>query len=166
MPGAYHRPIYNSWQNMKSRCLRKSHPKYHRYGGRGIKICPEWIDIQGFYEWSLENGWQPGLTLDRIDNNGDYSPSNCRWVSVSENSRDKSTTKITFEQAKHIRERAANGECEKELAEEHGVVHGTIWFIVNNFTHVEEGKCTRKIKQRNQKNDQENSNRRSSRRCP
>lgn len=140
--------FYNSWQNMKGRCLRQSHPKYKRYGGRGITICNDWLEIDGFAEWALKNGWKEGLSLDRVDNNGNYCPENCVWISMSENSRKKRTTKISFDDAKIIRERASNGESEYDLAKEYGVVHGTIWFIVKNFTHVPEGECTKKLKER------------------
>jgi hypothetical protein len=144
--------FYNSWQNMKGRCIRKSHPKYERYGGRGIKIYEPWLGIDAFAEWALANGWEEGLSLDRIDNDGDYSPQNCRWITTSENSRKKSTTKITLKQAEEIRKKLDRGEDEYDLAAEYGVVHGTIWFIKNRFTHVEEMECTRKkaaIRERN-----------------
>lgn len=147
--------FYNTWQNMKARCNRPKHPKYNRYGGRGIKICKEWESIEAFAKWALKNGWEEGLSIDRIDNDGDYTPQNCRWVSISKNSRKKSTTKITFEQAKHIRKRAQKGECGYELAKEYNVTHGTVWFIVNNFTHVPEMECIKKLKERNTKNDLE-----------
>jgi hypothetical protein len=143
--------FYNTWQNMKSRCLNPNNPKYHRYGERGIKVCDDWLTIEGFSEWALNNGWSDGLSIDRIDNDGNYCPENCKWVTMSENSRKKRTTKITFKQAKEIRLRAANGESEIELAKEFNVVHGTIWFIVKNFTHVEDGECTNKLKERNSK---------------
>lgn len=144
--------FYNTWQNMKSRCLRETHPKYHRYGGRGIKVCKEWMEIKGFASWALNNGWEEGMSIDRIDNDGDYTPENCRWVTMSKNSRDKSTTKITRSQAETIRERIKNGENEQEIADEYGVVHGTIWFIKNRYTHVDEGECIKMIKNRNAKN--------------
>jgi hypothetical protein len=140
--------FYNSWQNMKGRCLRESHPKYPRYGGRGVKICDEWMTIEGFAKWALSNGWVDGLSLDRIDNNGDYCPENCRWITMSENSRKKRTTKLTFDQAQEIRKRLDNGENEHALADEYGVVHGTIWFIKKKMTHVPEGDCTKMLKLR------------------
>lgn len=143
--------FYNTWQNMKGRCLNPNNPKYHRYGGRGIKVCEDWLNIKGFSEWALNNGWKEGLSIDRIDNNGDYCPENCKWVTMSENSRKKKTTKISFKQAKEIRERIANGESEYDLAEEFNVVHGTIWFIVKNFTHVDDGECSKKLRERNKK---------------
>ena len=141
--------LYNTWQNMKSRCLNVNNPKYKRYGGRGITICPEWVNIQGFKNWAEKSGYRSGLCIDRIDNDGNYCPENCRWVSVAENSRQKSTTKLTMEQATRIRERLENGESEFALAKEYGVVHGTIWFIAKIFTHVADGECTKKIKERN-----------------
>lgn len=143
--------FYNSWSNMKSRCLNKNHPKYHRYGGRGIKICDRWLTIKGFSEWALMSGWEKGMALDRINNDGDYCPKNCQWVSASENSRKKSTTKISIKQAEEIREKIFNGEDEYKLAKEYGVVHGTIWFIKNNITHVDAGECTKKLDERKQK---------------
>lgn len=138
--------FYNSWQNMKGRCLRRTHPKYKQYGGRGISICKEWLSIEGFSSWALSSGWKEGLSIDRIDNNKNYNPENCRWISISENSRKKRTTKISFSDAQKIRQRAANGESEHDLAEEYGVVHGTVWFIVKNFTHVPNGECSKALK--------------------
>lgn len=143
--------FYNTWQNMKARCLNKNNPKYPRYGGRGIKIYEPWLNIEVFSEWALNNGWEQGCTLDRIDNNGNYCPENCRWVSMSENSRKKRTTKLTLQQANEIRRRYILGEKTSNLAKEYNVVNGTIWFIINNFTHVEDGECTRKLKERNEK---------------
>lgn len=137
--------LYNSWQNMKQRCTNPNHPKYKRYGGRGIKICDEWLDIIGFMNWANKNGWKDGLTIDRIDNNGDYCPENCRWVTVSDNSRRKITTKITPEQAEEIRN---SNEDIKALAERYGCTEGNVWFIINGYTHTKDGECTKKLKEK------------------
>lgn len=139
--------FYNSWQAMKQRCLNPKNPKYVRYGARGIKICDEWLTIEGFSSWALNNGWEEGLTIDRIDNNGNYCPENCRWVSVSENSRKKSTTKLTDFDAEKIRNYWDSGFDIKTLSKMFDCTEGNIWFIINNVTHVEDNQCTKRIKQ-------------------
>jgi len=142
------RGIYNTWQNMKQRCLNPNHPKYKRYGGRGIAICDEWLKIEGFLAWASQAGLKDGMTIDRIDNDGNYEPDNCRIVTTAENSRKKRTTKLSRADAENIRKRLKLGENEYHIADEYGVVHGTIWFIKKGYTHVEDGECTKKMKQR------------------
>ena len=81
------------WGNMKYRCNNPHYREYARYGGRGIKLCDEWSEnSQVFITWALENGYKPGLTIDRIDNDGNYEPSNCRFIPRIENSVKKSNT--------------------------------------------------------------------------
>ena len=82
--------IRNIWNHMKQRCNNPNDNAYRYYGGRGISISQEWADsFQSFYDWAYANGYSDDLTLDRIDTNKNYEPSNCRWVSrkIQQNNR-------------------------------------------------------------------------------
>ena len=75
---------------MISRCTKTYNTSYHNYGGRGIKVCEEWMhDRETFYRWAIKNGYKEGLQLDRINTNGDYEPSNCRWVTSKQNNNNR-----------------------------------------------------------------------------
>lgn len=90
--------LYKIWTGMKDRCLNVNSNNFKNYGARNINICKEWKDdyIQ-FHNWSISNGYKEGLTIDRIDNDGDYEPNNCRWVSAEKQSRNKrDTIKIRY----------------------------------------------------------------------
>lgn len=81
--GMYNSALHKKWADMKRRCTSPKTHGYKNYGGRGITICDEWLGEYGFinfYNWAILNGFQEGLSLDRIDVNGNYEPSNCRWV--------------------------------------------------------------------------------------
>lgn len=82
--------IYNIWSRMKARCLNENDAHYSDYGGRGISVNKEWINsFTKFYEWSIDNGYTDELTIDRIDVNGNYEPSNCRWITIGEQQKNK-----------------------------------------------------------------------------
>lgn len=94
----YKQPWYNSYRAMMSRCYRLKDASYARYGGRGIKVCEEWHDINKFAEWCEASGYQEGLTIDRINTDGDYEPSNCRWATKKEQANNRcNTPKVTID---------------------------------------------------------------------
>ena len=85
--------LRKTFNNMKSRCYNVKNKDYRFYGAKNIKICEEWLlNPKSFELWALENGYKEGLTIDRINPNDDYCPNNCRWISLEENARYKSTT--------------------------------------------------------------------------
>jgi hypothetical protein len=86
--------IYDTWNRMMHRCYDTKHHKYARYGARGIKLCDEWKNnYDTFYNWAINNGFQLGLSIDRINNDGNYEPSNCRWATRKQQMRNTSRTK-------------------------------------------------------------------------
>jgi len=95
--------LYTCYYRMRRRCERPTDPSYPRYGGRGIKVCDEWKnDIMAFINWGIENGYQEGLSIDRIDNDGDYTPDNCRWADATTQSNNRRTNQyITFDGESH-----------------------------------------------------------------
>lgn len=76
--------LYNVWRSMRQRTKDINCYCYKDYGGRGIKVCEEWENYDVFYDWSMKNGYDKNLTLDRINNDGSYEPNNCRWTSMKE----------------------------------------------------------------------------------
>lgn len=86
--------LYSIWRNMLNRCEYKSHIEYSRYGGRGIKVCDEWKDFLTFYNWAITHGYADDLTIEREDVNGNYEPSNCKWATSREQSRNTRRNRI------------------------------------------------------------------------
>lgn len=90
-------PLYSTLRGMIQRCGDPGSDSYARYGGRGIKVCPEWKRRGGFpafAAWAEANGWAPGMTIDRIDSDGDYEPGNCQWVTLSQNSSTANSKRV------------------------------------------------------------------------
>lgn len=113
--------IYDIYSHMIDRCYKTRVSNYKNYGGRGIKVCEEWKNSpSAFFEWAFDNGYKENLTIDRIDVNGNYEPSNCKWSTLEEqanNKRDNVRTEV-------------NGEVLTlaEIAKKYGFKKGTIWW--------------------------------------
>ena len=94
--------LYNIWRSMRQRCDNPNQQSYKNYGGRGIKVCAEWNDYAKFKEWAMSAGYDPNAetgkcTIDRIDNDGNYEPSNCRWVTTqAQNFNRRANVNLTF----------------------------------------------------------------------
>lgn len=81
------------WSGMKARCLNNKSISYKSYGAKGVTVCDEWLEFKNFHNWAITHGYQDGLTLDRIDNYGNYEPTNCQWVDSKENKKRQRNTR-------------------------------------------------------------------------
>lgn len=133
-------PEYKAYTEMIGRCYNPNHPAYKRYGGRGIIVANRWKGI--YYNFLEDMGRRPSNkhTLGRIDNNGNYEPSNCRWETRREQNRNQSTTRLTMSKAREVRKLyATGGWTQRELARKFNVSSKTtITDIVNNRIWQEE----------------------------
>jgi hypothetical protein len=109
-------PLYYIWSSMHYRCNDKNNS---RYGKRGISVCDEWKVCSTFVRWSLENGYSEGLTLDRIDNNGNYKPSNCRWTTSEVQANNRNNNVVLFFNGKSL--------TVSQWAKELGIKHSTLF---------------------------------------
>ena len=120
---SYHR-LYNIYTKMKDRCYKAEDNKYQRYGGRGISVCDEWLSsFQAFYDWAMANGYRDDLTIDRIDNDGNYCPENCRWATPTTQQNNKSTNRHIEYQGEMV--------TIAEAARLTGIPKSTLWWRVN-----------------------------------
>lgn len=85
--------LHRIWTNMKQRCSNPKSKDYRYYGGRGISVCDEWAEFEAFFYWAMQNGYKDGLTIERKDNDGNYCPSNCEWITAARQHRNTGKTK-------------------------------------------------------------------------
>ena len=112
--------LYDIWRDMRLRCYDERNISYNRYGGRGITICDEWKeDVKAFYDWAMANGYNDGLTIERIDNDGNYSQENCRWATVKEQANNRRSNVLVTHNGKT--------QTMKEWAHEVGIPCRVVW---------------------------------------
>ena len=127
--------LLHTLRRMKSRCNNKKNSDYYNYGGRGIMVCDEWINNQdAFVEWSLKNGWEKGLSIDRINNNYGYNPENCKWSTIIEQARNKRNNKFNLEKAENVRLKYKEGISVKELSIIYDTCPTNVRHIIHNRT--------------------------------
>lgn len=133
--GMYGTRLYHIWNGLRERCLNPNNKDYNNYGGRGITVCKEWDNAESFFKWALWSGYNDNLTLDRIDTNKGYCPSNCRWITSDEQQRNKRNNVILeFNGEKH---------CIAEWSEITGIKQSTIisrlrygWDVEKTLTKI------------------------------
>lgn len=134
--------LYSVWASMRKRCNSEKDDSYKHYGGRGIKVCDAWNNsFEEFYKWSMENGYKEGLSIDRIDVNGDYYPENCRWATWIEQANNTRKNKfLTF-----------NGETYTmaEWARITGIPEGVIQLRLSRLGWSVERALTEKVRGKN-----------------
>lgn len=135
--GKYCTRLYRIYYNIKKRCYNhKDENIYNYYGGRGITMCDEWKnDFMTFYNWAMNNGYTNSLTIDRIDNNGKYEPSNCRWITMKQQGRNKRNNKVYTIKGKT--------RCLSEWCEILGLKYQCVWKRLNRGWSIEKALALR-----------------------
>lgn len=117
--------LYQVWKDMKGRCCDLNNKRYANYGGRGIKVCDEWLTFENFCKWALSDGYSDDLTIDRINNDGNYEPSNCRWATKKIQANNRRTNHLlTYKGETHTL---------KEWAEITGINYSTLVARINRL---------------------------------
>lgn len=133
--GETHHRIYNIWLGIKRRCLKPGDSGYEKYGGRGITVCEEWRNSYvAFRDWAMANGYAEDLTIDRIDNNGPYSPENCRWTTNAEQAKNRRSTRLIEYNGKTL--------CIKDWARETGINYCTLFRRLSHGWSIERALTT------------------------
>lgn len=123
--------LYRAWASMKDRCYNTNAVEYKRYGSRGIKVCDEWRNnFEAFYGWAMANGYEDGLSIDRIDVNGNYEPNNCRWVDMKTQGRNRRNN--------HMLTHKGETHCVSEWSEITGIKVSTLFDRIKRGWSVED----------------------------
>lgn len=122
--------IYSIWASMLQRCKNPNDISYSLYGNKGISVCEDWEYFINFDEWAMSNGYQEDLSIDRIDSNGNYEPSNCRWVSMKVQQRNRGNNRKIEYDNKNL--------CLTEWSEITGLHPKTIAYRLNSGWSVED----------------------------
>jgi hypothetical protein len=133
--------LYNIWASMKKRCGNPNHTHYHRYGGRGIRVCDIWLNSYiDFKNWAVENRYKNTLQIDRINNDKGYSPQNCEWITKKENVQKGCATRrrLTFQDAENIRISILS---QRALAKVYNVAKSAISNIKHYRTYKKDYNC-------------------------
>ncbi len=131
--------LYKTWKKMNERCYNKNEIGYKHWGGRGIVICDEWRnDFAAFMKWAKSNGYSNDLQIDRVNNDGNYEPSNCRFVTQVENKRNRSFNKLSMEKAETIRNLYKTGSySQRKLSSMFNTAQSNIWRVLKNGIWVD-----------------------------
>lgn len=123
-------PTFTAWARMKQRCYDRACPKYYRYGARGVIVCERWLN--SFENFLSDMGEKPsGRSLDRIDNDGNYEPGNCRWATASQQVRNRSISKLDATSVAEIKSRIGAGERQSAIARAFGVTQTQVYYIAH-----------------------------------
>ena len=137
--GLEHTRLYGIWSDMRLRCYDEKNIAYHRYGGRGITICDEWKnDVKAFYDWATANGYKDSLTIDRIDNDGNYCPENCRWATIKEQASNRRSNILVTHNGKT--------QTMKKWANEVGTPYKVVWARMQKLGWSAERSLTEPVK--------------------
>lgn len=139
--------LYVVWAGIKQRCYYEKHIGYHNYGGRGIRMFHDWIDnSEKFIQWALENGWKEGLSIDRINNDGNYAPDNCKFSTSSEQALNRRPVTVTG--VKHVYKKGDKYQVQAKIAKGKCKSFG-VFNTLEEAEKVSKGKPWLKLRQKN-----------------